>query len=181
MANSGTLDLKRGDSTLQGRLQDGALEGPLRISERGRPQASLDYRDGELHGTSTLYHPNGQVSAQLPYVRGRLQGEARFFAAEGWLQRRVSYRDGLMHGEACSYLADGTLVEQAFYREGVQEGPFRRFHGNGQLAQEARYAKGAPLDQPRAYAEDGRPLDDNGKPISRLRWWLGSRGEASGA
>ena len=181
MANSGTLDLKRGDSTLQGRLQDGALEGPLRISEHGRPQASLDYRDGELHGTSTLYHPNGRISAQLPYVRGRLHGEARFFVAEGWLQRKVSYRDGLMHGEASSYLADGTLAERAFYRDGGQEGPFRRFHASGQLAQGARYAKGVPVEQPRAYAEDGRPLDENGKPVSRLRWWLGSRGEPSEA
>lgn len=172
MANSGTLDLKRGDSTLQGHLQDGGLEGPLRISERGRPQASLDYRDGELHGTSTLYHPNGQVSAQLPYERGRLQGEARFLGVDGVLQRKVAYRDGLMHGEASTYFPDGTLAEQCFYRDGVQEGPFRRFHGNGQLAHEAHYVKGAALDAPSTYAEDGRPLELDGKPMSRLRWWF---------
>ena len=37
MAN-GNLDLTRGDSRLQGKLQDGALDGPVRIQEAGRPQ-----------------------------------------------------------------------------------------------------------------------------------------------
>ncbi|QRY77356.1 toxin-antitoxin system YwqK family antitoxin [Pseudomonas sp. PDNC002] len=172
MANSGTLDLKRGDSTLQGRLQDGALEGPLRIAEHGRPQANLLYQGGELHGCSSLFHPNGKVGALMPYVRGRLHGEARFYAADGALQRKVMYRDGLVHGEASTYFPDGSLAEQCFYRDGVQEGPYRRFHGNGQLAHEAHYAKGAALDAPSTYAEDGRPLEPDGKPMSRLRWWF---------
>lgn len=179
MANSGTLDLKRGDSTLRGRLQDGELEGPLRIAERDRAQASLAYQGGELHGSSSLFHPNGKVSALMPYVCGRLHGEARFYAADGALQRKVMYRDGLMHGEACTYFPDGSLAEQCFYRDGVQEGPYRRFHGNGQLAHEARFVSGAATEMPRAYAEDGRPLDEQGKPVSRLRWWLGSRDDES--
>lgn len=181
MTKRANLDLQRGDNRLQGCLQDGALEGPLRISEHGRPQASLDYRDGELHGGSTLYHPNGQVSARLPYVRGKLHGEALFFSAEGRLLRKQGYREGLLHGESCSYFADGRLAEQAFYRDGVQEGAYRRFHGNGQLAQEARYLKGVQLEPAHAYAEDGRPLQADGKPLPRWRWWLGGRGAAGEA
>lgn len=171
MANNGTLDLTRGDSHLQGRLQDGSLEGPLRIAERGRSQANLAYSQGELHGNSTLYHPNGQPSALLPYVRGRLHGIASFHAAEGWLQRKVGYRHGLQHGEATTYYADGRVAEQAFYRDGVLEGPYQRFHPNGQVALSARYLNGRPLDAPQPFADDGRPLDESGKPISRLRWW----------
>lgn len=76
MAASGKLDLVRGDSHLAGNLLDGSLEGPLRIDEHDRPQASLGYRQGQLHGASTLFHPNGKVSAQLAFVDGKLHGPA---------------------------------------------------------------------------------------------------------
>lgn len=170
MAN-GNLDLTRGDSRLQGKLQDGALDGPVRIQEAGRPQAQLGYVNGLLHGPSILYHPNGQVSAQLPYTDGRLHGMAQYFAAEGWLQRKVSYRQGLMHGEASSYYPDGALAEVELYRDGVRDGLYQRFHGNGQTAHRIRYLNGKPLDEGQGFAEDGRPLDADGKPMSRLRWW----------
>ncbi|MCO3338774.1 toxin-antitoxin system YwqK family antitoxin, partial [Pseudomonas aeruginosa] len=98
MAASGKLDLVRGDSHLAGNLLDGSLEGPLRIDEHDRPQASLGYRQGQLHGASTLFHPNGKVSAQLAFVDGKLHGPVSFHAAEGWLQRKAHYRNGLLHG-----------------------------------------------------------------------------------
>jgi antitoxin component YwqK of YwqJK toxin-antitoxin module len=167
----GNLDLIRGDSHLQGRLEDGALDGPVRIQEGGRLQALLGYANGVLHGLSTLYYPNGQVSAQLPYTDGRLHGVAQYFAAEGWLQRKVSYRQGLMHGEASSYYADGSLAELELYRDGVRDGLYQRFHGNGQVAQRSHYLNGKLLDEGQVFAEDGRPLDAEGKPISRLCWW----------
>ncbi|EZH79851.1 MORN repeat variant [Ectopseudomonas composti] len=170
MAN-GNLDLTRGDSRLQGTLQDGALDGPVRIQEAGRPQAQLSYANGVLQGPSILYHPNGQVSAQLPYADGRLHGVAQYFAAEGWLQRKVTYSQGLMHGEASSYYPDGSLAELELYRDGVRDGLYQRFHGNGQMAHRSRYVNGKMLDEGQGFAEDGRPLDEGGKPISRLRWW----------
>lgn len=170
MAN-GNLDLTRGDSRLQGKLQDGALDGPVRIQEAGRLQAQLGYANGVLHGPSILYHPNGQVSAQLPYSDGRLHGVAQYFAAEGWLQRKATYRQGLMHGEASSYYPDGNLAELELYRDGVRDGLYQRFHGNGQVSHRSHYAKGKPLDEGQGFAEDGRPLDADGKPMSRLRWW----------
>jgi antitoxin component YwqK of YwqJK toxin-antitoxin module len=166
------LDVERGDSQLNGQLIDGKLDGPLQIEEAQRPQAKLNYSQGELEGTSTLYHPNGKVSAVLPFVKGKLQGMASFYAAEGGLQRQASYRRGLLHGEANNYFPDGKLAEAEFYRDGVRDGHYRRLHPNGNPAVEARYLNGQLLEPAQAYAEDGRPLDAEGKPISRVRWWL---------
>jgi len=90
------LDLQQDDKQLKGRLQDGQLDGPLNIKDDGRPQADLNYRQGQLQGTSLLYHPNGKVSAQMPFVRDKLQGVASFYAPEGWLQRKATYRRGLL-------------------------------------------------------------------------------------
>ncbi|WP_434573541.1 toxin-antitoxin system YwqK family antitoxin [Pseudomonas sp. Z3-8] len=166
------LDVERGDSRLNGQLIDGKLDGPLQIEEAQRPQAKLNYSQGELEGTSTLYHPNGKVSAVLPFVKGKLQGMASFYAAEGGLQRQASYRRGLLHGEANNYFPDGKLAEAEFYRDGVRDGHYRRLHPNGSPAVEARYLNGQLLEPAQAYAEDGRPLDAEGKPISRVRWWF---------
>ncbi|WP_434672277.1 toxin-antitoxin system YwqK family antitoxin [Pseudomonas sp. R1-15] len=166
------LDVERGDSQLNGQLIDGKLDGPLQIEEAQRPQAKLNYSQGELEGTSTLYHPNGKVSAVLPFVKGKLQGMASFYAAEGGLQRQASYRRGLLHGEANNYFPDGKLAEAEFYRDGVRDGHYRRLHPNGSPAVEARYLNGQLLEPAQAYAEDGRPLDAEGKPISRVRWWF---------
>ncbi|BBH32943.1 toxin-antitoxin system YwqK family antitoxin [Pseudomonas bijieensis] len=166
------LDVERGDSQLSGQLVDGRLDGSLQIEEAQRPQAKLNYSQGELHGTSTLYHPNGRVSAVLPFVKGKLQGVASFYAAEGGLQRQATYRNGLLHGEANNYFPDGQLAEAEFYRDGVRDGRYRRLHPNGNPAVEARYLNGQLLEPAHAYAEDGRPLDAEGKPISRVRWWF---------
>ncbi|KKA06934.1 hypothetical protein VP02_15690 [Pseudomonas ogarae] len=166
------LDLERGDSQLSGQLVDGQLDGPLQIEEAQRPQAKLNYSQGELQGTSTLYHPNGKVSAVLPFVKGKLQGVASFYAAEGGLQRQATYRRGLLHGEANNYFPDGQLAEAEVYRDGVRDGRYRRLHANGNPAVEARYLNGQLLEPAQAYAEDGRPLDAEGKPISRVRWWF---------
>jgi antitoxin component YwqK of YwqJK toxin-antitoxin module len=166
------LDVERDDSQLNGQLVDGKLDGPLQIEEAQRPQAKLHYHQGELEGTSILYHPNGKVSAVLPFVKGKLQGTASFYAAEGGLQRQATYRRGLLHGEANNYFPDGQLAEAEFYRDGVRDGHYRRLHPNGSLAVEARYLNGQLLEPAQAYAQDGRPLDAEGKPISRVRWWF---------
>ncbi|HBP0513757.1 TPA: toxin-antitoxin system YwqK family antitoxin [Pseudomonas aeruginosa] len=171
MAASGKLDLVRGDSHLAGNLLDGSLEGPLRIDEHDRPQASLGYRQGQLHGASTLFHPNGKVSAQLAFVDGKLHGPVSFHAAEGWLQRKAHYRNGLLHGEALNYFANGQVAEREHYRDGVRDGVYQRFHGNGQLAFDGRYLNGQLLDGAQPFADDGRPLDSEGKPMARWRWW----------
>ncbi len=73
------LDLQQNDKQLKGRLLDGQLDGALHIKDDGRAQADLHYSQGELQGTTLLYHPNGKVSAQLPFVRDKLQGIASFF------------------------------------------------------------------------------------------------------
>lgn len=166
------LDLEQNDKRLKGRLVDGQLEGALNIKDDGRVQADLQYSQGELQGTSLLYHPNGKVSAQLPFVRDKLQGIASFYAPEGWLQRKATYRRGLLQGEAFNYFPDGQLAEAEFYRDGVRDGRYQRFHPNGKTAVEARYLNGQLLEPEQGFAADGRPLDADGKPISRVRWWF---------
>ncbi|KPZ13204.1 Phophatidylinositol-4-phosphate 5-kinase [Pseudomonas syringae pv. theae] len=178
MAGSQAVDVQSGDTRLAGRLHDGKLNGPLRIEENGRPLASLNYSNGALQGMSLTYHPNGKVSAQLPYVNDRLHGIASYYSPEGLLQRKATHHNGLLHGEASNHYPDGQPAELEHYRDGVRDGLYRRFHGNGNVAFEARYLNGQKLDQEQQFAEDGRPLDAKGKPVSRLRWWWTQQGAA---
>lgn len=181
MAASGKLDLVRGDSHLAGNLLDGSLEGPLRIDEHDRPQASLGYRQGQLHGASTLFHPNGKVSAQLAFVDGKLHGPVSFHAAEGWLQRKAHYRNGLLHGEALTYFANGQVAEREHYRDGVRDGVYQRFHGNGQLAFDGRYLNGQLLDGAQPFADNGQAAGQRGQAHGALALVVDQAGGALGA
>ncbi|MBN0537430.1 toxin-antitoxin system YwqK family antitoxin, partial [Pseudomonas aeruginosa] len=87
------------------------------------------------------------------------------------LQRKAHYRNGLLHGEALNYFANGQVAEREHYRDGVRDGVCQRFHGNGQLAFDGRYLKGQLLDGAQPFADDGRPLDNEGRPMARWRWW----------
>lgn len=165
------LDVQQNDKQMKGRLQDGQLDGALQIKDDGRKQADLNYSAGELQGMSLLYHPNGKISAQMPFVRDKMQGVASFYSPEGWLQRKATYRRGLLHGEAFNYFPDGQIAEAELYRDGVREGRYQRFHPNGKQAVDARYLNGQLMEPERGFAEDGRPLGADGKPISRVRWW----------
>ena len=59
------LDLQQDDKHLKGRLKDGQLDGPLNIKDDGRQQADLNYSQGQLQGTSLLYHPKDRKSTRL--------------------------------------------------------------------------------------------------------------------
>ncbi|MCY1538836.1 MORN repeat variant [compost metagenome] len=107
----------------------------------------------------------------MPFAQDKTHGVASFYAPEGWLQRRATYRNGLLHGEASNYFDDGTLAELEHYRDGVREGPYRRFHPNGNVSLRAQYLRGQIIEPGQMFTDDGRPVDAQGKPMSRLRWW----------
>lgn len=86
MAASGKLDLVRGDSHLAGNLLDGSLEGPLRIDEHDRPQASLGNvvagarrRDVRLLATALAVGDTASRGKSLRIVS--MRGKAFF---QGW-------------------------------------------------------------------------------------------------
>jgi antitoxin component YwqK of YwqJK toxin-antitoxin module len=79
---------------------------------------------------------------------------------------------GALSGDSKTYLPDGSLLEHARYRQGKLHGLLERFHGNGQLAERQLYGAGKPIEPGERYAQDGRQLDADGKPLSRWRrWW----------
>lgn len=168
---TGKLDLRRGERQLSGTLRDGALDGVLRIEEQERPQASLSYRQGVLHGPFVLLHPNGRPAARMTYQDGKLHGPATFHAPEGWLQRQANYRAGMLHGEVKTFFADGGLAELQHYHAGQLHGLQQRFHPGGQLAWRQLFQQGQGVEPERSFGKDGRPRDEQGKPISRLAWW----------
>jgi len=172
MSTSGKFNLHRGDSQLSGTLRDSALEGPLRIEENGRPQASLTYREGVLHGPMVMLHPNGRPSARMTYENGKLQGLAIFYSPEGWVQRQANYRAGLLHGDVKTFFSDGSLAELELYHAGQLHGLQQRFHPGGEkLAWRQLFQQGKGAEPEQRFNNDGRPLDEQGQPIARLVWW----------
>ena len=147
MSSSGPVEVQRGDSRLVGQLDSGALQGLARVSEQGRPQAAMSYHQGALQGPMVLYHPDGKPSAKLTFKQDRL------------------------HGPASNYFEDGSLASREHYQNGQLQGRCQRYHSNGCLAETIDYHQGQPLEASRRYAADGRPLNAQGQPMARWRWW----------
>ena len=166
------VSIDRGDARIEGTTLDGALHGTARVWAGDMPVAVLSYARGTLHGRATLMHPDGSRAAQLNYADGKLDGKAVYYLPDGTVQRVAHYARGALHGECKTWLPDGTLLEEALYRQGKLQGVLRRFHPNGKLAQRQVFHAGKPIEDAERYANDGRPLDADGKPLSRWRqWW----------
>ncbi|UGA36910.1 hypothetical protein JOS77_22360 [Chromobacterium haemolyticum] len=167
------IDIQQDQQRFVGQLGDGKLQGPARIEQAGAPLARFHYQDGQLHGPATLLHPGGQPSAQLHYQCGQLHGAAQYWSPEGALQRQAHYRHGLPHGETRTLFPNGQPAELAVYRNGLKHGLQQRYHPNGALAERQRqnFIEGKPLGPPERFADDGRPLNADGKPMARWRWW----------
>ncbi|WP_109511623.1 toxin-antitoxin system YwqK family antitoxin [Pseudomonas ovata] len=173
MDNVVKVDLKRAESHLRTALLDGRLEGPAHITETGRPQAALTYRNGQLDGPMVLYHSNGVVSARLHYRLDKLHGPAQFYSPQGPLIREANYQAGLLHGVTNTYFEDGSLAAREHFRLGQMHGISQRFHSNGNVAARMEYERGKLLQRACEFSRDGRPLDAYGRPLRRWKaWWV---------
>jgi hypothetical protein len=62
----------------------------------GGPQWAYETRDGVPHGSSTTYHPDGQVRSRGSYRDGRKDGRFEHFRADGSFDRQLYYYRGLV-------------------------------------------------------------------------------------
>ncbi|GAB2899620.1 toxin-antitoxin system YwqK family antitoxin [Paraburkholderia jirisanensis] len=176
------VSVVRSDARVDGTTLDGELHGTTRVQADGVVIAVLNYARGVLHGPATTMHADGSRSAQLNYVNGKLEGKAIYYLPDGAVQREAHYAQGLLHGECKTWLPDGTLLEHAVYRQGKLQGMQQRFHPNRKLAERQVFNAGKPVEPAHRYASDGRPLDKDGKPISRWKqWWQSVSGQADAA
>lgn len=89
--------------------QKGQLTGPRTYYySSGQVYRRLENNaDGQLHGLTVTYYPNGKVQEEEPYRFDELHGRARYFRPDGTLEREETYRAGEKAGPTVYYDAQG--------------------------------------------------------------------------
>ena len=134
-------------------------------------QSASGYNNGKLHGTYSIWYPDGQIKETATYSNGILSGAYSAWYEAGQIKETQDYKDGLKHGEGYIYqndLSEGWR-DKAHYL--YEYGELRHtevwsYDANEVLrshtfesSDAGDLADGAPADEglAEAYDEEGRP------------------------
>ncbi len=143
------------------------MHGVWVISDRDKRVAcQIELQHGQRHGTTTFYHPNGQVYTQSTYNRGVLDGASTEKNQDGKTVREEIYTEGrrlvvetehfnnksvksvMRYLTAVQQVAQAdnwqatTLASYATAGEKTLHGEFITYHENGQAATKGNYENG---------------------------------------
>lgn len=133
------------------------LEGVVNIKTFTADGAIIDdmmLMNGQLHGATISWHPNGKVEGIANYDEGRQIGFARVWHDNGMLFAEQRFVDGNAHGKEIRYSRDGA-VETVLVWD----------HGNVDREETRRISRSlgieAPFDRarPPASHDDGTPSE----------------------
>lgn len=186
-------------------FQLGQLHGDWLVSDAsGRVMLRLAYENGQRHGASTYYHPNGKTWKEIEFRQGELHGTCREWDAQGELLETVVYTSGQRVGVSIETYSDGAIKHQGQYlfarevikvtedwwagisqREVVgtegadmKHGPWTSWYQNGQKAMEGGFRADLPSGKFTWYHPNGQKAIEGhyaaGKQSGRWEWYYAS-------
>ena len=109
-------DERRPTQERRGELRDGKRFGRW-IEQDTTLMFDRTYVDGQLHGPSRAWHPDGHPHEKAMFVAGKRDGVTYRYHAGGILAVEVHYAGGKMNGRARGWDATGTLLYDREYRD----------------------------------------------------------------
>lgn len=131
---------------LIGTLLCGCESGPpqngpyLEHFPNGNIKLEENYRNGKLHGLSTVYFEDGRLQRIYQYVDGLKQGPFKKYYENGQLHLEGNNKNDKLDGEIREYYEDGTPKEVLHVKEGLMEGPYLSYHPNGEIHSTGQFA-----------------------------------------
>lgn len=92
-----------GDVYSYGCYDDDVLSGPWNFLSSGKVIRSLNYLDGEIHGTFQTYFSDGITREERNYNRGTVDGNVRLYYSSGSIAEEIAYSDGNCSGPYFRY------------------------------------------------------------------------------
>ncbi|MEQ8904450.1 hypothetical protein [Ekhidna sp.] len=84
-----------------------------------RLKTIVNYYQGIKHGTSYLYHDDGEtILLAMPYINGKREGVSKKYYEDGQLYASTSYQDDKIHGPRKTYYSNGQLKSVVNYGYG---------------------------------------------------------------
>ena len=100
------------------------------------------YDSDTLHGTRTLFFPNGSPEIVEHYEHGTMQGLYTTYYEGGGKDIEGKYDNGVMTGVWKRHYPSGQVMETVMFADNAENGPFTEFHENGNLKAEGQYLGG---------------------------------------
>ncbi|MEQ9467198.1 MAG: hypothetical protein RLN88_07275 [Ekhidna sp.] len=98
------------------KMKDGEVR---QYTKDQRLKTIVNYDQGVKHGTSYLYHDDGEtVLLAMPYVKGKREGVSEKYYQDGKLYASTSYRNDRLHGSRKLYYTSGQLKAEMNYGYG---------------------------------------------------------------
>lgn len=121
----------------------------------GSLRSRISYRNGELHGTATWFHRNGNKREEFNYSKGVLEGPATRWYYNGNPESEDVYVQGKRNGTSRSWSEEGVLLKVENFLNDTLHGPYEQYYPKGSLMVEGRYVKGRYDGNWRYYNEAG--------------------------
>jgi antitoxin component YwqK of YwqJK toxin-antitoxin module len=100
------------------------------------------YLEGQLHGPSYFYSPQGVLLTESWFQRGKKQGRWSRYYLSGALYCLLGYRENLLEGKQEYFYEDGYPYVIMHYKKGLLEGPVSIYYPHGPLKRELHYQEG---------------------------------------
>jgi antitoxin component YwqK of YwqJK toxin-antitoxin module len=92
-----------------------------------------EYEKGILHGTRTVYYPNGEKQVVETYLYGLVTGLVKNYYEDGKLLSESHYRGNRQHGLYTGYYPNGQIKEQGEYVANKKHKEWKEFDEQGKL------------------------------------------------
>lgn len=97
-----------------------------------QPMSIEHYSKGKLHGSRTVYFPDGALAEESSYKNGLLHGQYKKYNQKGVVLEESMHKDGKYEGPAIFRDSEGMLVSKGDFRQGIKKGMWE-FYIKGKL------------------------------------------------
>lgn len=156
----------------------GKLHGKWVIVDSQERTCSIwEFENGERHGKSTWWYPNGQKMREVDYVNGEIDGELREWSAENKLVVRQTFVQGHRRGVEVKEYSPGVKHVEAeyMYAREIKSTTYDWWNAaikNEVLAKDGKNKRSGKMTvwyQNGRKQLEGQYEDD--RPVGRFTWW----------
>ncbi len=110
---------------------------------------------GKENGKWKFYRPDGSLKWEKNYEMGLAQGEQRFYFEDSTIHKIEVYKDNMLHGKKQEYYPNNTLKKEIDYKNGKWNGTYITYFKDGKVESEQQYVNGEKDGPSSYYYENG--------------------------
>lgn len=154
--------------TLLGTTYKGKHDGEFKaLSADCKLMYTCSCRNGQKHGTMTLYRPNGAVFAEIDYVHDVVHGRVVYYHENGKPKLIISYVDDKPNGSTNIYYHNGIIASMQQQDNGSLSGKQYLYDQLGNLIWTGEYSAGK-LVASKSHSDDEKSIQEITEKSSKM-------------